>query len=1438
MNLKLLTLRAPLILSLIAGLWLAESSNAGTIYEDYTFVTFVGPDAAGAGWFDGPGSVARFSSPGGIARDASGNLYVADSRNNTIRKITPDGSVTTLAGLNNSSGAVNGQGAGATFNSPFGVAVDSGGNVYVSDSASHVIRKISSSGVVTTLAGLAGVPGATNGVGNAARFNSPNGLALDSGNNLYVADTGNHVIRKITPAGVVSTLAGSAGNPGSVDKTGTAARFNSPVGVAVDKTGNIYVADTANATIRKITAGGVVSTLAGLALNPGSADGTNKTARFTKPYNLAVDSHTNLFVVDTFNHTLRKVAPDGVVTTLAGGVGVAGSTDNTGLAARFNFPVGIVVDDDTNLFVSDFSNNAIRKVTPGLVVTTFAGFPTTSGSVDGTGNAARLNFPSATAFDGNGNAYVTDLGNHTIRKIDPSGAVITLAGLAGTAGTNNGTGSAARFSGPTGLAVAGNGQIFVADSSNHIIRAVSPLGDVSTFAGFAGVSGANDGTNDTARFNQPFGVAVDGEGNVFVGDTHNHAIRKITPDGVVTTIAGVIGSAGTNDGPGLTAKFNFPEHVALDGNGNLYVADDDNFTIRKIASDDSVTTFAGAPRLAGSADGTNANFNFPFGVAVDLNSNVYVGDTANSTIRKISPAGVVTTIGGSPGVAGSQDGTGSDARFSSPEGVTVDNQGNVYVADAGNHSIRKGYPALTDHPIVDLPAARVGVSRHFSISNLTTTSWSWKLVRRPAGSTAQFSATNISNPTFTPDVEDIYVVQFQGWDNSGRTTIKRLTLYADNTPPSVAITSPVSGQISSGGVRGTATDNFGVSNVWVQINGGAWIRATGTTSWSADVAPSVGTNIVRAYAEDLAGNVSQTNSIDFLYGTPITVILNGGGSVTPNLNGQLLEIGQTYSMTAQAGPGCAFINWTGSLTTNSPTLTFVMQSNLTFTANFTDPIRPTLVITSPQKGLHISNAVFTATGTATDNGQLAAVWYRLNGGVWLRATNTSNWTAGLPLTDSANTLEAYAVDTFTNVSTTNSVAFTYVPSSRITVVTTGLGTLAPNYNGWMLQNGKSYTMTAKPAFNYVFYKWTDNAGNTLATVPGFTFVVQSNLTVRANFIVNPFVSLTGPFAGLFYDTNNIATTNSGFFSITLASAGSFTAKIQLTSGQKISTSGRFTLDGVFSNSVAVKGSAPFVVQLRLDAVNQGRITGTVSSADWTAPLLAVRAIFSPANPAPQSKRPYTLVIPGGEDSSARPGGNGFGTLIVDISGNVNFSGVLADGAKVKQKTFINKQGIWPLYVAPYQGQGAIFGWMTFVTNQNNADLTGTLNWFRLPQATAAVYPGGFDFPGGISAVGSIYSFTNGTPLLHLPAGGLSILQLGNPTQSFTNNFTLGTDNKITSSNGLTATITTSSGLFKGTAISLGNGTSVPLNGVLLPKQNSGFGFFLSNGQSGSVYLGP
>jgi hypothetical protein len=441
------------------------------------------------------------------------------------------------------------------------------------------------------------------------------------------------------------------------------------------------------------------------------------------------------------------------------------------------------------------------------------------------------------------------------------------------------------------------------------------------------------------------------------------------------------------------------------------------------------------------------------------------------------------------------------------------------------------------------------------------------------------------------------------------------------------------------------------------------------------------------------------------------------------------------------------------------------------------------------------------------------------------------------LTESANTLQAYAVDSLNNASVTNSVAFTYVPSSQIAIFASGFGLPVPNYDGWLLENGKTYSMTAKPTPGNVFLKWTDVSGNTLTTSPKFTFTVQTNLTVVMYFMRNPFATMAGPFAGLFYDTNNISSTNSGFINLTLNQAGGFSAKGQFSSGTKVSFSGTFSGDSTYSNTVAQKGSSPLTVQLNLSSANNGQISGTIGGAGWTSPLFAVRAIYNTLNPAPQRTNKYTMVIPGGNDSTTQPAGNGFGAVTVDVSGNVNFSGILGDGSKAAQKTFLGKLGTWPLFIAPYKKKsGAIFGWMTFA-NLDNSDLSGEIFWLAAPQASPG-YPSGFNFNEGIQAVGSIYSFTNGMPLLNLPTGGVDVLQLGNPVQNYTNTFTLGSDNKITSADGLNLVITTTSGLFKGTANSLGNGTSVPINGILLQKQNAAYGYFLNNGQSGAVTLKP
>ena len=677
----------------------------------YAFSTLAGMAPGSA---DGTGNASRFLNPGAVAVDGAGNAYVADSGNSTIRKITPSGVVTTLAGSPGNSGAADGTGSAAQFNGPQRVAVDGAGNVYVADTGNNTIRKITPGGVVKTMAGAPppfAPAGLTDGQGRAARFNGPWGVAVDGLGNVLVADTGNFAIRRITPSGAVTSVTG--GGNGYLDGNGGSAAFYGPKGVAVDAAGNLYVADTGNDVIRKITPTGAVTTLAGspptanqggvgmspFSYHPGSADGTGGSAQFNGPQGVSVDSSGNVYVADTGNNTVRKITPAAVVTTLAGSppspptkakgssillynpAGSYGSADGTGGGARFANPLGIAVDGAGNLYVADTGNDTIRKVTPAGAVATLAGTAVQGGD-NGTGGAAQFFYPQGAAVDIAGNLYVADSYNHVIRKITPGGAVTTLAGSPGTAGSTDGTGDAALFNCPSGVAVDGTGNVYVGDTHNDTIRKITPAGVVTTLAGSPGNAGYADGTGSAAMFFYPWGVAVDGSGNVYVGDHYNDAVRKVTPAGVVTTLAGGPPPSGGSD---TISSFNSPSGVALDSSGNVYVAD--LFAIQRVAPGGTVTTLAGneIANLGGISDGLGsaAQFNGPQGLAIDGAGNVYVADTGNNLIRKITPEGFVTTIAGNPyQVFATAIGEGGAATFNGPCGIAVDGSGTLYVAES------------------------------------------------------------------------------------------------------------------------------------------------------------------------------------------------------------------------------------------------------------------------------------------------------------------------------------------------------------------------------------------------------------------------------------------------------------------------------------------------------------------------------------------------------------------------------------------------------------------------------------------------------------------------------------------------------------------------------------------------------------------------------------
>jgi sugar lactone lactonase YvrE len=788
------------VLRLLPCLIFAVSIHAQSTYTTpYFFTTIAGLSSIGSN--DGNGKNARFFQPQGIAVDSAGNLYVADSDNETIRKISRNGDVSTLAGRAGHPGNADGPGSVARFDFPSSLVVDATGIVYVADANNHAIRRISPDGTVTTFAGLAGTKGSDDGTGSAARFNRPEGLAIDAGGTLYVADAGNELIRKISPAGTVTTVAGSAGVVGAIDGAANAATFSAPFRIAVDAAGTLYVAEVGNYDIRKITPAGAVTTV-----YSGYTSFEGEEVPINSPAGLVVSPRGTILFADRLTRAVYELDSSGAAIIRAGGdhSNAFGGRDGTGSTAQFNNPTGLTADATGNLYVADTSNNTIRKITPTWTVTTIAGVANVPGSADGTGSAAQFFWPTGTAVDSAGNVYVADYLNETIRKISSTGVVTTLAGftgydngtgdLIGATGSTDGAGSVARFYSPIGVAVDGSANVYVVDSTNDTIRKITPAGLVTTLAGAPRQDGSVDGVGSAARFRLPSGVAVDQAGNVYVTDQGNATVRKITAAGLVTTLAGAAGQVGSADGTGTAARFLGPAGITADGLGNVFVTD--GYAIRKITSTGTVTTIAGDPASSGSVDGvgTAARFNSPSGVAVDRPGNIYVAD--GLTMRKITSDGIVSTLAGLAGRYGSTDDLGSAARFYRASGVAMDTAGNLYVADADNNTIRKGVlagpPVITIQPQSQTVASGAAVQFSVTAAALPEPTYQWyfngSAFNGATGSSLSFTGARSS------DAGDYTVIVT---NEVGAVTSSKATLTVSSAPPSTG-----GGSSGGGGVIG------------------------------------------------------------------------------------------------------------------------------------------------------------------------------------------------------------------------------------------------------------------------------------------------------------------------------------------------------------------------------------------------------------------------------------------------------------------------------------------------------------------------------------------------------------------------------------------------------------------------------------------------------------
>jgi trimeric autotransporter adhesin len=587
---------------------------------------------------NGPATSAQLYFPTGVAVDSAGNLYIADTANLRIRKVS-NGVIATVAGsgVGGYSGD-NGPAASARLDDPQGVAVDSAGNLYIADTDNNCIRKVAN-GVITTVAGngLQGFSG-DNGPAASAQLNSPYGVAVDSAGNLYIADTQNQRIRKVAN-GAIATIAGT-GTQGFSGDNGPAinAQLNLPNGVAVDSAGNLYIADGAS-RIRKV-AGGVIATVSGDGLVGFSGDGGPATsAELSGPDGVAVDSAANLYIADSNNDRIRKVA-NGVITTVAGGgTPVGGNGPATGV--QFGYPAAVALDSSGSLYIAD-EQSVIWKISNG-VIAAVAGNGTQGFSGDGgPATAAQLSLPQSVAVDSAGNVYIADTYNNRIRKV-ANGVISTVAGN-GTPGFSgdNGPATGAELNLPVGVAVDSSGNLYISDSYNNRIREVAN-GMIATVAGNggSGFTGYN-GPATSVPLDSPTGIAVDYAGNLYISvGFYESAVLKVS-SGVVSVVAGngSTGFSGDN-GPATSAQLWEPGGVAVDSAGNVYICDGTNQRIRKV-SNGVITTIAGNGAEGFSGDNGpafNAQLNEPGGVGVDSSGNVYVADGGNDRIRLLTPAG-------------------------------------------------------------------------------------------------------------------------------------------------------------------------------------------------------------------------------------------------------------------------------------------------------------------------------------------------------------------------------------------------------------------------------------------------------------------------------------------------------------------------------------------------------------------------------------------------------------------------------------------------------------------------------------------------------------------------------------------------------------------------------------------------------------------------------
>ncbi len=709
---------------------------------------------------DGRQATAAPMQPTNVAADRYGNVYIVDQQKSIIRKVSPAGVISTFAGTGTAgylSTDDNHAAATARLSGPRGVTCDTAGNVYIADAGNARVRKVNTSGIITTFAGGGGMYG-NNGVpATSASFYGPVAVAIDPRGNLYIADEGRQWVRKVTPTGLIYTFAGNNSSGFSGDGgAATAARLNSPGSLTCDKYSNLYITDQGNKRVRKVDTNGIITTFAGNGSVGHAGDGGPATAAVLNGIGgLATDSLGNVYIVDGGNNIIRRVNTAGIISRIAGYVTTGGFAGDGGAdtAARFNGPVDIATDNSGGYYVADWGNNRIRRVTAAHVTSTLAGNGRSGSqgySGDGSTAAnATLNNPNAVAVDANENIYVADMGNYAVRQITTSGIITTIAGTgySGYSG-DGGPATAAAMGTPYSVATDRRGNIFISDIYMHCIRKISTTGTITTYAGAAGGGFGGDGYSATAALlYSPRCLATDNIGNLYIGDVNNYRIRKVDTNGIINTIAGNGTSGYYGDGgPATSAWISSIGGMAVDDTGNVFITDGNR--IRKISTTGIISTIAGVGTVGYSGDGgaaTLAQLSYPNGLAVDRWGNLFVHDLGNGYFRKISPSGIITKFAGNHLTGNPSDGSPalSTSVVASP-GLAVDSSGNLIVASG------------TYNTIYEITNCNLNVTANHDTICL--------------GSPVTFSATYTSRATITPSYQWVKNGLNVGTDSSAYTT--------------------------------------------------------------------------------------------------------------------------------------------------------------------------------------------------------------------------------------------------------------------------------------------------------------------------------------------------------------------------------------------------------------------------------------------------------------------------------------------------------------------------------------------------------------------------------------------------------------------------------------------------------------------------------------------